>query len=365
MNFKHLFIFFLKDANGKPKLSFIYSFIGLLIGSYSVFMIMSIMNGIQLNFTEKINSYHYKYYVDELIIERELYDQEHFNSGYEKVASINKSSLYANIIGFSNFNKYFNSKISKLSSYNSNNSINEKHVAIGKNVADNLNLSVGDKISVFYPSDINIATSFVENMDLYIYAIYDIDFLDFNNNIITGINNLNITTEHNLKFYYDDLYLTNNKKYMNNNLYSNLIIDGLELEKKVYYFFALFAIILSCFMLFSTMILSVNEKVKQFLVLNILGMDINRISRKLFVLNFCISSIIILLSINIVNASLYLYEKFNYLNIIYNSFPFLPGYISFRDSETIILFLIMTLIISLFSTLPLYYLDRKEKYVKF
>ena len=364
MNFKHLFIFFLKDANGKPKISFIYSFIGLLIGSYSVFMIMSIMNGIQLNFTEKVNSYHYKYYVDEIIIEKELYDYNDFNAGYEKIGSINKSELYAKIIGFSDFNKYFSLKISKLSSY-SNNSINEKDILIGKNIASNLNLNVGDKISIFYPSDINIASSFIDNMDLTVYGIYDIDFLDFNNNIITGINNLNITNEHNLKYYYDDLYLTNNKEYMKNNIYSNLIIDGLKLEKKVYYFFALFAIILSCFMLFSTMILSVNEKIKQFVILNILGMDINKIARKLFILNFLISSLIILLAINIVNVSLYLYEQYNYLNIIYKSFPFLPGYISFYNIETIILFLIMTVIISFFSTLPLYYLDRKEKYVKF
>ncbi len=365
MNFKHLFIFFLKDTNGKPKISFIYSFLGLLIGSYSVFMIMSIMNGIQLNFTEKVNSYHYKYYVDEIIIEKELYDYNDFNVAYEKIASINKSELYANVVGFSDFNRYFSSKISKLSSYDNKNLINEKDVIIGKNVASNLDLSIGDKISIFYPSDINIATRFIDNMDLNVYAIYDIDFLDFNNNIITGINNLNITNDHNLKYYYDELYLTNNKEYMKNNIYSNLIIDGLKLEKKVYYFFAFFAIILSCFMLFSTMILSVNEKIKQFIVLNILGMDINKIVRKLFILNFLISSFIILLSINIVNVSLYLYVQYDYLDIIYKSFPFLPGYISFNNIETIILFFIMTIIISFFSTIPLYYQDRKEKYVKF
>ena len=365
MNFKHLIIFFLKDSNGKPRLSFIYSFLGLFIGSYSVFMIMSIMNGIEVNFTDRINSYHYKYYVDENIIETNSYESNNFNAGYEKIGCINKSDLYVNTLGFDDFNKYFKSKISRFTSYDKDILINTNHVLIGQDIANELNLNIGDQISIFYPSDINIATSFVTNKSFDIYGIYDVDFLDFNTSIITGLNNLNISNDSNVKYYYDYLNLTNNNKYFKNNLYSNLIIDGLNLEKKVYYFFALFAIILSCFMLFSTMILSINEKIKQFLVLNILGMNINKIAIKLFVLNFIISSTIVLLTINIVNTSLYIYKKYNYLGIIYKSLPFSPNYISFLNIETIVLFLIMTVIISFFSTLPLYYLERKGEYVKF
>ena len=365
MNFKQLFMFFLKDTNGKPKLSFIYSFIGIFIGSYSVFMIMSIMNGIELNFTEKINSYHYKYYIDELSIKKNNYDYKNFNLGYEKNGCINKTNFYANVVGFDNFYHYFHSKVSKFTSYSQTELINNNHILIGKNIARNLNLKIGDKISIFYPSDVNIATGFIDDKDFYIYGIYDIDFLDLNNNIITDINNLNISNESNLRYYYDNLDFTGNNEYMKNNLYSNLIIDGLNLEKKVYYFFALFAIILSCFMLFTTMVLSVNEKVKQFLILNILGMKKSKITRKLFILNLFISSVIVLVTFLIVNVSLYLYIYHDYFQIIYNSIPFSPDYISLLDKETIILFLIKTVLISFFSTLPLHYLDGEEKYVKF
>ena len=72
MSFKQLFIFFVKDSYGKPKLSLIPSIFGLLIGSYSIFMIMSIMDGIETNFSNKINSYHYKYYVNNDIINNNI-----------------------------------------------------------------------------------------------------------------------------------------------------------------------------------------------------------------------------------------------------------------------------------------------------
>ena len=57
--------------------------------------------------------------------------------------------------------------------------INTNHVLIGQDIANELNLNIGDQISIFYPSDINIATSFVINKSFDIYGIYDVDFLDF------------------------------------------------------------------------------------------------------------------------------------------------------------------------------------------
>ena len=44
--------------------------------------------------------------------------------------------------------------------------------------ARKLNANIGERVSLFYPSDINIASNFVEYKDSEIYGIFNIDFLD-------------------------------------------------------------------------------------------------------------------------------------------------------------------------------------------
>ena len=365
MSFKQLFIFFIRDSYGNPKLSLIPSIFGLLIGSYSIFMIMSIMDGIETNFSNKINSYHYKYYVNNDIIKNQSYDISNFNRGHEKIACINESNIYTNILGIDNLDVFFNEKLSKYSSFNNESFIQNNHVIIGQDIASKLDLEIGDSISIFYPSDINIASSFTTIKLYEIYAVFNIPFLDYNSNIFTQLNNLDVEDRFNVKYYYDNLDFSKNIEYSKNNIYSNLIIDGLNLEKKVYYFFAFFAIILSCFIFFSTMVILINDKSKQFITLNVLGMNINKIILKLFILNYIMSSLIVLSTIFFVNGSLFLYNKYNILSFIYSSLPFSPNYISLINSEVSILFFIITVIISFFSTLPIYYLDRKESHVRF
>ena len=84
MSFKQLFIFFFKDSKGKPKLSYLFSVIGLFFSTYAIFMIMSIMNGIEYNFLKKIDSYHYKYYLNN----NQFISQDNkaaYNPGFEKI----------------------------------------------------------------------------------------------------------------------------------------------------------------------------------------------------------------------------------------------------------------------------------------
>ena len=364
MSFKQLLIFFFKDSKGKPKLSYLFSVIGLFFSTYSIFMIMSIMNGIESNFLKKIDSYHYKYYLNN----SQFINQDNksaYNPGFEKNICIEKSNTFSKIIGFDNFDNYFKTKLSNYCDYNKSVKLNSNHIILGSDIARKLNVNIGERVSLFYTSDINIASNYIEYKDFEVYGIFNIDFLDFNNNILTNLNNLEIDSNINLKYFFDDLNYNNSSNYFNNNIYSNLIIDGLNLEKKIYYFFAFFAILLSCFILFSIMTTLINEKVKQFFIINILGMTMNELNLKLFFLNYMLSSFMVLISLTFVNLSLYLFNHYNFFNLIYGALPFSPNFIKFFDLETISLFFIITVIISLFSTLPMYYLNKKDKYVRF
>ena len=364
MSFKQLFIFFFKDSKGKPKLSYLFSVIGLFFSTYAIFMIMSIMNGIEYNFLKKIDSYHYKYYLKN----NQFINQDNktsYNPGFEKNICIQNSNTYSKIIGFGNFDKYFKTKLSNYCTYNKSVELNSNHIILGYDIAKKLNANIGERVSLFYPSDINIASNFVEYKDFEIYGIFNIDFLDFNNNILTNLNNLEVDNDNNLKYFFDDLNYKNRSNFFNNNIYSNLIIDGLNLEKKIYYFFAFFAIVLSCFILFSIMTTLINEKIKQFFIINILGMTIYELTLKLFFLNYLLSSFMVLISLSFVNLSLYLFNQYNFFTLIYEALPFSPIFIKFFDLETLSLFFIITVIISLFSTLPMYYLNKKDKYVRF
>ena len=88
MSFKQLFIFFFKDSKGKPKLSYLFSVIGLFFSTYAIFMIMSIMNGIEYNFLKKIDSYHYKYYLKNNQFKNQD-NKTSYNPGFEKNICIN------------------------------------------------------------------------------------------------------------------------------------------------------------------------------------------------------------------------------------------------------------------------------------
>ena len=55
--------------------------------------------------------------------------------------------------------------------------LNSNHIILGYDIARKLNANIGERVSLFYPSDINIASNFVEYKDFEIYGILILIFL--------------------------------------------------------------------------------------------------------------------------------------------------------------------------------------------
>ena len=89
-------------------------------------------------------------------------------------------------------------------------------------------------------------------------------------------------------------------------------------------------------------------------------MTIYELTLKLFFLNYMLSSFMVLVSLSFVNISLYLFNQYNFFNLIYGALPFSPIFIKFFDIETLYLFFIITVVVSLFSTLPMFYIYKKR-----
>ena len=66
MNLKNKIIYIIrfitKNDNGKFRSSYIFPLLSSILGSYIIFMIFSIMNGMGSELEDRVGSFHYKYY---------------------------------------------------------------------------------------------------------------------------------------------------------------------------------------------------------------------------------------------------------------------------------------------------------------
>ena len=66
MKFQLIQKFFLTTINGKFRYSFLLPILGAIIGSYIIFITLSIMNGMGKEIEEKLNSLQYNYLIHQL-----------------------------------------------------------------------------------------------------------------------------------------------------------------------------------------------------------------------------------------------------------------------------------------------------------
>ena len=60
MKLKYIFKFLFYTDNGSKRLSLIFPAVGLLLGSYMIFITYSIMNGLETAIDSKLSSFNYK-----------------------------------------------------------------------------------------------------------------------------------------------------------------------------------------------------------------------------------------------------------------------------------------------------------------
>tara|TARA_Y100001970_G_C14196475_1_gene838401 strand:+ start:122 stop:1300 length:1179 start_codon:yes stop_codon:yes gene_type:complete len=339
--FKFLII---RGYSNKYNWSFLFPFIGAIIGCIIVILTLSIMEGMENEIFTKLKKISYPSKI--LNIEEEDYlfidsiltiHNINHNVGLETELLLIKDNNFksVNVHGLNNIND-FNKMVlkSEINQYVHYENTMGK-IYLGGELANRLNVLLGDKIIIADLNQFNFFTGLPKMKKVVVHGIYKTNLLDYDmTHIYMHTSVLKKITNNNKFSIFIDEYLSNeildiliNKfpliKYEKWDEKYLTFISAMKLEKLTYSIIGYLIIFISSFTLMSMMSLSVMQKVPQIGILKVIGVKKIQII-SIFIIQAIITS---LLSSSIaIIFSLFFIHLNNNLNLISkifnNSIPF-------------------------------------------
>ncbi len=377
----------LRNLRPKKKESFlkiisIFSFLGIMLGVAILIIVMSVMNGFKTDLTNKILGLN-----PHIIVQPNSYkiDDKFISQLKKKFTEISISKTYSgegiilnndNAKGVILKGIYKNEKkniefLNKFISTGNLNNFQQNTIFIGSELAFNLNLKVGDSLSLM--SSTFVATplgSLPKQESFKVAGIFTTGFIEFDQNIVL----INISDA--LSLFEKDNKDQNLEIYLENPLNANLYKDkikqfnqnyfiytwadlnksffsALKVERNVMFIILTLIVIVAAFNIVSGLTILIKNKTKEIAILKTLGLSNKSIKKTFFLTGFTIgffatiSGIIfgILFSLNIETLRLFLSKSFN-LEIFPSDIYFLDKLPSEINSHSILIVLILSLIIS-------------------
>jgi len=378
-----------KKKEGFLKIISIFSFLGIMLGVSILIIVMSVMNGFKTDLTKKILGLN-----PHIVIEPNSFiiDNEYISKLKNKFPDIkvNKSFSGEGIIinndnakgvifkGIKKNEKKSIEFLKKNLTSGETESFDSNQVFIGTELAYNLNLKEGDKISLM--SSAFVATplgSLPKQESFTIAGTFSTGFLEFDQNIIF------LEIEDALSIFDKEEKDQNLEIYLENPLKANLIkekierinpnyfiytwsdlnksfFSALKIERNVMFIILTLIIIVAAFNIISGLTILIKNKTKEIAILKTLGLSNNSIKKSFFLTGFSIgffgtiSGIIlgIIFSYNIEKLRIVLSSVFN-LEIFPPDIYFLdklPSEISFFS--ILIIFILSLIVSAIASYLP-------------
>ena len=378
-----------KKKEGFLKIISIFSFLGIMIGVAILIIVMSVMNGFKTDLTNKILGLN-----PHVVIQPNSYDIEdkfvlNLKKNFKEI-SLNKSYTGEGIViskdntkgvifrgvdkKEKNTSEFFKKYLSQgnLKNFNSNN------IFLGTELAFNLNLKIGDSISLMSSAFVTTPLGSLPKQENFTVAgIFNTGFLEFDQNIIflTIDDALSIFNkemkDQNIEIYLDDPIKANSLKNkiqkINENYFvytwsdlNRSLFSALKVERNVMFIILTLIVIVAAFNIISGLTILIKNKTKEIAILKTLGLSNKSIRKTFFLTGLTIgffatlSGIIlgILFSLNIEKLRLFLSSVFN-LEIFPSDIYFLDKLPSeINISSIIIIFTISILISAIASYLP-------------
>ena len=342
----------------------IISFIGLFIGAASVILSVAVLNGFQgilENETKKIYGDYainnFDYTVDKDLIDifekngiqyAPYYEEEFFISKNKKQSLVNLKSV--DRLKFKNFYD--------LELVSESQDLNHGEIIIGKSLADRMDFSIGDSISI-YSTKLNMSYLAIPSIEE--LTIKDI----FQNRILRSDEFLVFTVSKDYNFpdkKFTDIEIIGNIENIiplpNEQIVSwqqrnKQLFDATEIEKKITFFTLFLIIVVASFNLSSSVMQIATKKTREMAILSTFGMSENRISRIFLLYGYLLAVSAITSGILFALLVIFLQNTFGIfmLNPDFYLVSKLPMVISFKDIALLLFYSII--IIGLFATLPL------------
>ena len=371
-----------KKKEGFLKIISIFSFLGIMIGVAILIIVMSVMNGFRTDLTNKILGLN-----PHIVIQPNSFEMDNsfilnLKKNFEGI-SLNKSFTGEGIaftkdntkgVIFKGVNKnekntaaFFKKYLSKgnLESFNSNN------IFLGTELAFNLNLKIGDSISLMSSAFVTTPLGSLPKQEIFkIAGIFNTGFLEFDQNIIflniedaLSIFNKGVEDQ-NIEIYLDDPLKANSFKNkiqkINENYFvytwsdlNRSLFSALKVERNVMFIILTLIVIVAAFNIISGLTILIKNKTKEIAILKTLGLSNKSIKKTFFLTGLTIgffatlSGVIlgIIFSLNIEKLRIFLSSVFN-LEIFPSDIYFLDKLPSEINISSIIIIFIISLIIS-------------------
>lgn len=342
----------------------IISFLGLFIGSMSIILSVAVLNGFQgilEDETRKIYGdyaiINFDYNEDKELVEKfeknsikyaPYYEEEFFISKNKKQSLVNLKTV--DNLRFYNFYD--------LELIEDNKNLNHGEAIIGKSLANKMDLSIGDSISI-YSTNLNMSyLAMPSTKELIIKNIFQNRILRSDEFLV-----FTVSREYSLssnKFTHiemigtiDDMILKENKNIISWKERNRQLFDATEIEKKITFFTLFLIIVVASFNLSSSVMQIATKKTREMAILSTFGMSKNSISSIFLVYGYLLATSAIVSGILFALLIIYIQNTLGIfvLNPEFYLVSILPMEISVKDISLLLFY--SMIIIGLFATLPL------------
>ena len=338
-----------KRKEGFLKVISIFSFIGIMLGVAILIIVMSVMNGFRTELTNKILGFNPHIIIkpyNDIKIDAKFKDQLNFTfPNIEVLESFSGEGVVINndyakgimIKGLDSKNEKNSVFLKKILIEGERNKIKKSEIIVGKELAIELNLAVGDKINILSSAYISTPFGGLPKQETYtVEGIFSSGFYEFDKNVVflnldEALFFFNKTIQDiNLELYLQNPLKANTVKdkigLMNNSFYTYSWIDlnksffnALKVERNVMFIILTLIIVVAAFNIVSGLTILIKNKTKEIAILKTLGLSNNSIVKSFFLTGFTIgliatiSGIIfgILFSENIESIRIFLSFVFN------------------------------------------------------
>ncbi|HJO21366.1 MAG TPA: FtsX-like permease family protein [Candidatus Marinimicrobia bacterium] len=340
------------------------SFLGLFIGAASIILSIAVLNGFQSILQDETR----KIYGDYALVEFDYIKDKELISSFENnnikyapfyeeeffVSKNNKQSLVSlKTIASTKFENFYNLKLIE-----NNKELNDGEIIIGQSLADRMDFSIGDSISM-YSTKLNMSYLAMPLMKEFI--IKDI----FSNRILRSDEFLMFTVSENdspIDQIFTDVEILGEIDNITSIKEANIVswkernkqlFDATEIEKKITFFTLFLIIVVASFNLSSSIMQIATKKTREMAILSTLGMKKGNISSIFLVYGYLLALSAVISGILFALLIIYIQNTFGVfmLNPEFYLVSILPMEISFKDISLLLFYSII--IIGLFATLPL------------
>ncbi len=369
-----------KKKEGFLKVISIFSFLGIMLGVAILIIVMSVMNGFRDELTQKILGFNSHVSIkpydntisdDFFISLKKKYKDTSILKTFNGEAVIIKKDLAKGIL----IRGIEKNEVKSINFFKKNiidgnlENFGDGKTVIGKQLAIELGVVVGDKINIMSSSLVSTPLGIIPKQSVYtVSAVFSSGLYEFDKNIVffSLLDTLSFfeKTEEdiNLEFFLDnplkaDIYKDEIQK-LDPNLYvyswadvNKTFFSALKVEKNVMFLILMLIIIVAAFNIISGLTILIKNKTKEIAILKSLGLSRNSIIKSFFLTGFLIGFFATIVGVGLgVVISIYIEEVRQFISVLTN-FEIFPKDVYFLDEMPSKLSLESIVTVSFFSIL--------------